>query len=107
MGKIKDLTGQKFGRLTVIKFYGFDKWNQALWECNCDCGFEGAIATGGNLRTGRIKSCGCLRTEKSIERCRQGLKNIKKELLQKKPNKNIQLDYKWLGVICKWEIMMP
>lgn len=33
MGKIVDLTGQKFGRLTVIKLHGLDKRNKTLWEC--------------------------------------------------------------------------
>ena len=36
MGKIKDISGQKFGRLTAIEFRGTDKGN-ALWLCKCDC----------------------------------------------------------------------
>ena len=37
MGKIKDLTGQKFGHLTVIKDTGERKNRQVVWECECDC----------------------------------------------------------------------
>ena len=33
MGRIVDLTGQKFGKLTVIKLHGFNKRNKAIWEC--------------------------------------------------------------------------
>lgn len=43
MGAVKDLTGKKFGRLTVIEQHGFTKKNkygsrQAIWYCKCDCG---------------------------------------------------------------------
>lgn len=40
MGKVIDITGQKFGRLTVIQQQGKDKYNNALWLCKCDCGNE-------------------------------------------------------------------
>lgn len=61
MGKIKDISGQKFGRLTAIEFRGTDKGN-ALWLCKCDCGNE-IVARGCNLKTGHTQSCGCLRKE--------------------------------------------
>ena len=43
MAKVKDLKGQRFGRLTVIEQHGFTKPNkfgdrQAVWYCKCDCG---------------------------------------------------------------------
>ena len=38
MGKIKDLTGQRFGKLVVLEFAGKTKRNDALWLCQCDCG---------------------------------------------------------------------
>ena len=59
MGKIKDLTGQKFGRLTAIKMAELDKWGQAKWLCECDCGNLVNIKSG-NLRSGHTQSCGCL-----------------------------------------------
>ena len=34
----KDLVGQKFGRLTVIKDSGERKDNRIIWECQCECG---------------------------------------------------------------------
>lgn len=40
MGKMIDLTGQRFGRLVVVKRAGGDKRNRATWVCKCDCGNE-------------------------------------------------------------------
>lgn len=58
MGKIIDLTGQRFGDLTVLSYYGRDKSNQIMWLCRCNCGVEKAIR-GGDLRSGKTISCGC------------------------------------------------
>ena len=56
----KDLTGQRFGRLTVIRYH--DKLNGHLrWECVCDGGKE-KIVSGPSLKGG-ARSCGCLLTE--------------------------------------------
>lgn len=61
----KDLTGQRFGKLTVIKKIE-SKRNSSdrsvLWLCKCDCGNE-TIVRGSSLRNGNTKSCGCLRKE--------------------------------------------
>lgn len=57
-----DLTGQRFGRLTVIKRFGSDKSKNATWLCQCDCGNE-FIAAGIRLRRGETRSCGCLQKE--------------------------------------------
>lgn len=35
---IKDITGQRFGRLIALKHVGFASNNIALWKCKCDCG---------------------------------------------------------------------
>ena len=39
-GKFKDITGIKFGNLTVLSMYGKDKYGKILWRCKCDCGNE-------------------------------------------------------------------
>lgn len=57
MPKIIDLTGQKYQRLTVIKFAGLDK-NGAVWECKCECGNIKNVRSG-DLRSGNTNSCGC------------------------------------------------
>jgi hypothetical protein len=67
-GKLKDLQGQSFGRLTVIGYAGTEKEN-SYWYCKCNC-IDGNItkAYGGNLRFGVIKSCGCLAIELTKEK---------------------------------------
>lgn len=59
MGTYKDLTGQKFGRLTVIKDVGRDKWGSVRWECVCECGGVVTVPRY-KLWSGYTKSCGCL-----------------------------------------------
>jgi len=59
----KDITGQKFGRWTVVKRTGtrtHTKSKPALWEVVCVCGNTGTIA-GTDLRSGRSQGCGCLK----------------------------------------------
>lgn len=61
-----NLTGRKFGRLTVVRQSLADSSQQSLvWECQCDCGNTRTVATG-NLTSGNSKSCGCLRVETAI-----------------------------------------
>jgi hypothetical protein len=57
--KAKDLTGQKFGKLTVLAFVGHNKNRVALWKCQCDCG-QIKIANRTCLIRGETNSCGCL-----------------------------------------------
>lgn len=67
MGKIKDLTGQTFGHLTVIKDTGERKNRQVVWECECDCENHPHIKVlGGSLRSGHTTSCGCSRKGKNV-----------------------------------------
>src|SRR5574344_1443861 len=64
----KDLTGQKFGRLTVIKMSEErGNRNQIKWICRCECG-NIHIVTGESLRAGKSKSCGCLKHEGSYNK---------------------------------------
>ena len=57
MPKIIDLTGQKYQRLTAIKFVELSKYG-AIWECKCDCGNIKNVRSG-DLRSGNTNSCGC------------------------------------------------
>jgi hypothetical protein len=63
MSKLKDLTGQKFGELTVIQRAENDKKGRTQWLCQCDCGKQ-KIIRGSSLTFGNTKSCGCLSIEK-------------------------------------------
>ena len=65
MKKAVDLTGQRFGRLVVIRQNGTTtspKCKRPMWECQCDCGNVVTVA-GYSLRRGATKSCGCLMRE--------------------------------------------
>lgn len=56
-----DLTGQKFGYLTVVKKVEKESnLPTTFWLCKCDCGKE-TIVTASNLKSGHTKSCGCLK----------------------------------------------
>lgn len=68
MGAFQDLTGQVFGRLTVLE-RGPDKdrdngKNVVMWSCKCSCGNKTLVA-GGSLKSGRTMSCGCLQRERT------------------------------------------
>lgn len=63
----KDITGQKFGKLTVVDFAGIDpdsldlKKHRLLWNCVCSCGRKTALRGYTLTRTDRpIRSCGCM-----------------------------------------------
>lgn len=58
-----DITGQRFGKLTVERFIGADASGRAFWQCKCDCG-RTCEKRGTDLRTGRVKSCGRCRVRK-------------------------------------------
>lgn len=62
MSRVKDLTNQRFGRLTVLEFKGVSKSRSALWLCKCDCG-NVKIVRSRDLVREHVKSCGCLKTE--------------------------------------------
>lgn len=65
--RLKDITGQRYSRLTVISRAGNTKAGLAQWNCVCDCGNK-TISTGGNLRSGISNSCGCYQKQ----RCKDG-----------------------------------
>ena len=73
MGNAIDLTGKKFGRLTVIERVSH-KSPHAYWLCECDCGSKLILVRGTYLRKGNIKSCGCLHKDHAKE---LGLNNRK------------------------------
>ena len=60
--RFKNLTGQKFGRLTVVEYVGKYKCGATLWQCSCECG-QTRVAAAVNLVKGSTKSCGCFRRE--------------------------------------------
>ncbi len=60
--RFKDLTGKRFGKLTVIKPGHHDRWGGLFWNCRCDCGrVKDVLAC--SLNQGRSRSCGCSQPE--------------------------------------------
>lgn len=59
-----DYSGYRFGRLTVL-CYSHSKRGQSFWVCKCDCGNITTVVQG-NLKSGKTKSCGCIRRENPI-----------------------------------------
>ncbi len=57
-----DLTGQRFGRLTVLHYSYLHNGKKSMWICRCDCGKEYAVRAM-DLRRGATKSCGCWHKE--------------------------------------------
>lgn len=75
-----DLTGQTFGRWTVVR-RGEDKVSatgrrNVRWVCRCTCGNEMQVQ-GSNLKSGCSKSCGCLRRQRYSSRTFGGNPNWK------------------------------
>lgn len=67
LGRAKNLAGKKFGRLTAIERVSPINPNSAFgvwWRCQCECGEVTSVTTA-SLRSGKTRSCGCLRREVS------------------------------------------
>lgn len=67
MSKLIDLTGQRFGRLTVLyKDTKRKGTGSSYWICQCDCGKVKSVKSS-SLRRGEIQSCGCFRDDRIRE----------------------------------------
>lgn len=64
MSKVIDITGNKYGNLTVLCSAGSNKYGEKMWLCECSCGKFLSIR-GSALRSGHTQSCGCLAREKA------------------------------------------
>lgn len=108
------MVGQRFSRLTVVKFYEVDEKTRLLkWECICDCGNK-TIVKGSLLKRGRTKSCGCLNREAiSKAHKKHGMSNTKfyhvwntMNMRCHNPNSTSYKDYGAKGIeVCdRWRI---
>lgn len=72
-----DMTGKRFGMLTVSKFSHSGKNWKAYWQCVCDCGSVKTIRAT-HLRQGVVSSCGCLKSNKMrVKKTTHGLSNTR------------------------------
>lgn len=67
--KVQDISGNRYGRLTAVRYVGKSKGKQTLWECRCDCG-NMVVVHQQNLVSGHSKSCGCFNAEVTGKRNR-------------------------------------
>lgn len=74
---IKNIQGVRFGRLIAVEMVGKNKYNKALWRCLCDCGKE-TVCVGSELRSGTVRSCGCLHSEAAAENSRKTRESVSK-----------------------------
>lgn len=67
MTQLKDLTNQRFGRLTVLSLADRSLWktDNAYWHCRCDCG-SSTVTQASHLLRGHTTSCGCFQKERAI-----------------------------------------
>lgn len=69
MAKLIDLTGKRFGRITVLEraddYISPSGHKNVRWKCKCDCGNE-FIVNPSRLTSGKITSCGCEKLENFI-----------------------------------------
>lgn len=61
----KDLTGLKFGRLTILSHVP-NGASKTKWYCCCECGTHRTVI-GSDLKSGKTKSCGCLSSDNTIK----------------------------------------
>ena len=67
MGKFVDLTGKRFGMLTVLSQADKNKCNHIVWLCKCDCG-NTSLVESGSLIGGRTKSARSQNWEKNTRK---------------------------------------
>lgn len=86
-------TGDKYNRLTAVKFHHWDKRHKPCWLFECDCGEKKVICVG-SVKNGHTKACGCLRTKHGMRKTRtyKLWKGIKQRCLN--PNNP---DYRYYG----------
>lgn len=66
VSRYEDITGKRFGRLTVLRFDHIDEHHQTRWLCQCDCGNQ-VIVNAGRLNSGNTSSCGCYKIDRTRE----------------------------------------
>lgn len=75
-----NLENQQFNNLYIRKHLGKDNSNNNIYDCDCNCG-NNIIAQGSDIKTGKIKSCGCLKYDSSQQKVKSNPKlNIQKQL---------------------------
>ena len=111
-----DLSGQRFGRLTVCGLDSIRGNGETYWKCICDCG-NFKIASRGNLKSGTTQSCGCLQKERASEAHKKTVRydltgdfgigytvNDNTQFLFDKEDFSKISPYSWLVTDCQFEV---
>ena len=116
MSAVKDIKGQRFGRLTVLERFGTSSQGTATWLCLCDCGKK-CVVIGAAMRKGNTRSCGCLHDDRARERrTTHGLSGTRLYFVWKtmnqrcsNPNNDDYKDYGGRGItVCEeWQHSFP
>ena len=102
MSGLIDLTGEKFGRLIVIRLSQQRGNGQAMWVCQCSCGVKVRVR-GNSLRNNVTRSCGCFRKETSSNlnrkhsKCGTPIYKVWQGMKERCYNKNRVWDYPRYG----------
>lgn len=67
MPKFIDLTGNTYGRLTIVSLVPREKGEPTRWNCICSCGNE-YVGLGSSIKHGNTTSCGCVKREMLVQR---------------------------------------
>lgn len=94
MGIIKDLAGQKFGKLTVLEISGRASDRRIIWKCQCDCGNVSNVR-GSKLTGGHTKSCGCLQLVSNYRHGLTGTRAAKRVYEERRREREKRLDSEW------------
>lgn len=71
---IKDIIGERFGRLVVMERAPVSSTGHSMWKCTCDCGKD-TVCAGSRLWNGYTRSCGCLRHDTGVKNGRATLRH--------------------------------
>ena len=107
----QDLTGQRFGRLTVVRLHHVEenRHRTGYWLCRCDDG-NALVVRAGSLKSGNTRSCGCLRvSERQQRNFRHGMAhtpfyNVYQSLQQRctDPQDRYYTNYGGRGIRVEW-----
>jgi len=89
-----DISGQRFERLVALYPIGGSRQQSIIWQCRCDCGNYTKVTTG-NLNSGGVRSCGCLRRE--VTRARNGPSHPNWKGGTRTKNKKIRMSPEYKG----------
>jgi hypothetical protein len=101
---VEDVTGQKFNKLTFLKYIRNDKFGKAIWLCRCDCGREKELNASA-IKAKLTTSCGCHKRNvcrrKGYELISWGFyRKLKKSALSRDYDFDVSMPYLW-DLFCK------